>query len=164
MNPQTTILTKKNRLALIWIFILFIATLEITAQTTVNASGATAETSNGSISYSVGQTNYITSEGSTGLVAQGVQQTYKIISLNADASYTAYPNPTTDSIDLVVNNETSNDLYYSIIDNLGKTLLTNVRITSRSTTISFKELPPAVYFVKVYNVIKLYQTLKIIKY
>ena len=48
------------------------------AQTSVNATGGDASGSGGSVSYSVGQVVYTTNTGTSGSVAQGVQQPYEI--------------------------------------------------------------------------------------
>ena len=54
-----------------------------TAQESVSASGGEASGSGGSVSYSVGQLFYRIHTGTTGSVAEGVQQPYEISVITA---------------------------------------------------------------------------------
>ncbi len=60
----------------ITIFLLGLGLSELHAQEATLASGGNATGSGGSVSYSVGQVVYTTNIGTTGSVAQGVQQAY----------------------------------------------------------------------------------------
>jgi hypothetical protein len=89
----------------------------VSAQTSVNATGGDASGSGGSASYSVGQVAYQTHTGTSGSVAEGVQQPYEISVVTSieeandiKLSITAYPNPTTDYLELKVESEKLNDL------------------------------------------------------
>jgi opacity protein-like surface antigen len=84
----------------------------VSAQTRVNATGGNASGSGGSASYSVGQVAYQTKTGSSGSVAEGVQQPYEISvvsgiekAIGISLSVSAYPNPTTDFLQLKVESE-----------------------------------------------------------
>ncbi|MCF8297889.1 MAG: hypothetical protein K9J13_10125 [Saprospiraceae bacterium] len=86
----------------------------IQAQEVIPATGGNATGSGGSVSYTIGQIVYSTNSGTTGSVAEGVQQPYEIseataieeakdISLNC----TAFPNPTKDFLTLKIDASTT---------------------------------------------------------
>src|SRR6056297_3211190 len=94
-----------------------------TAQTSVNATGGNASGSGGSASYSVGQVVYTTNTGTNGSLAEGVQQPYEISVVTAieeakgiNLTVSAYPNPTTDYLQLKVESEKLKDLSYQLYD------------------------------------------------
>jgi hypothetical protein len=126
-----------------------------TAQTSVNASGKDASGSGGSASYSVGQVVYTTNTGTSGSVAQGVQQPYEISIVTEieeakgiNLSVSAYPNPTTNFLQLKVESEKLKDLSYQLYDMTGK-LLQNKKLTGTETQIDMNSYVPATYFVRV---------------
>jgi hypothetical protein len=128
----------------------------VSAQESVNATGGNALGSGGSASYSVGQVAYQTHTGTSGSVAEGVQQPYEISVVTSieeandiKLSITAYPNPTTDYLELKVESEKLNDLSYQLFDMNGK-LLQSEMIIGSQTSIVMSNLVPATYFVKVY--------------
>jgi hypothetical protein len=140
-----------------------------TAQTSVNAAGGNASGSGGSASYSVGQVVYAASTGTSGSVAQGVQQPYEISVVNGieeakgiSLSVSAYPNPTTDFLQLKVESEKLKDLSFQLFDISGK-LLQSEKITGNQTSIAMGSLVPATYFVKVIQGNKEIRTFKIVK-
>ena len=127
----------------------------VSAQESVNTTGGEAMGSGGTASYSVGQVFYDANAGTNGFVIQGVQQPYEIsvvsgideakgITLTAKA----YPNPTTDYLTLEVSDISLSSLSYYLYDMSGK-LLQRVNISSNQTSIAMRNLPAAVYFVKV---------------
>ena len=138
------------------------------AQQSTNASGGDASGSGGSASYSVGQVVYTTHTGSTGEVAQGVQQPYEIsvvtgleekqISLNLQA----YPNPTSDYLTLNVGNLELSNLNFQLFD-LGGKIIESKKITNTTETFRMENLPNANYLLKVFNNDKEVKTFKIIK-
>ena len=140
-----------------------------TAQESVNATGGNASGSGGSASYSVGQVVYTTNTGTSGSVAQGVQQPYEISVVTGleeakgiNLSVSAYPNPTTDFLELKVESEKLKDLSFQLYDMNGK-LLQSEKITGNQTSIVMSNLVPATYFVKVTEGNKEVKTFKIIK-
>ncbi|HRU72493.1 MAG TPA: T9SS type A sorting domain-containing protein [Paludibacteraceae bacterium] len=139
------------------------------AQTSVNATGGNASGSGGSASYSVGQIVYTTNTGTSGLVAQGVQQPYEISGVTGieatkdiNPSITIYPNPTTDYLTLRIDKFEISNLSYQLYDMDGK-LCQNEKITGNQTSIAMSNLVPATYFVKVVQGNKEIKTFKIIK-
>jgi len=100
---------KYKKLKLSVILLLGLGLTGLQAQTSINATDGNASGSGGSVSYSVGQVVYTTNTGTTGSVAQGVQQPFEILVVTGleeakgiNLSVSAYPNPTTDYLTLEV--------------------------------------------------------------
>ena len=126
------------------------------AQQATIATGGDASGSGGTIAYSVGQIVYATNTGTTGSLAQGVQQAYEIsIVLGIDnhsinLELTAYPNPTTNFLTLNVGNAELSTLNFQLYDINGR-LIESRKIISSSETIAMEKLPTANYILKVTN-------------
>lgn len=142
--------------------------LSAQAQQATTSTGGNASGSGGTVAYSVGQIVYTTNTGTTGSVAQGVQQPYEISILlgidnhSINLELTAYPNPTTDYLTLNVGNFELLTLNFQLFDISGK-LVESRKIISSSETIAMENLPTATYFLKVSNNNKEVKTFKIIK-
>jgi hypothetical protein len=139
------------------------------AQTSVNATGSNASGGGGSVSYSVGQVFYTTNTGTNGSVAQGVQQAFEISVVTGideakgiNLSVTAYPNPTTNYLQLKVESEKLKDISFQLYDMNGKLLQTN-KLTGIETQIDMSNYVPATYFVRVIAESKSIKEFKIIK-
>ena len=138
------------------------------AQQAITATGGDASGSGGTVAYSVGQVVYTTYTGSTGSVAQGVQQPYEIsIVLGLEnneisLSMQAFPNPTVDYLTLSLSKLELSNLNFELLDISGK-LIENRKITSTTETIRMENLPCASYFLKVSNNNKELKTFKIVK-
>ena len=138
------------------------------AQQANTAAGGDATGSGGTVAYSVGQVVYTTHTGSTGTVAQGVQQPYEISTiLSVDDSFiqlelSAYPNPTTHNLTLEVGNTENSTLYFQLCD-LGGKIIERRKITNRTETINMENLATATYFLKVSNANNEVKIFKIIK-
>jgi hypothetical protein len=160
---------RHKKLKLSAVLLLGLGLTGLQAQTSVNATGGNASGSGGSASYSVGQVVYTTHTGTSGSVEQGVQQPFEISVVTGieeakgiNLSVTAYPNPTTDYLQLKVESEKLKDLSFQLYDMNGK-LLQSEKITGNQTSIAMSSLVPATYFVKVIQGNKEVKTFKIIK-
>ena len=116
------------------------------AQESVLATGNDASGSGGSVSYSVGQVGYETS-GTDYTVAAGVQQPYEISQLSgieeqALFNVKVYPNPTTDQVEVWMDN-TALKATYQLYNNAGQLMETGDVINHVS--LSMKDKPNAVY-------------------
>ena len=158
---------KKLKLSAVLLLLLGLTGLQ--AQESVNATGGDASGDGGSVSYSIGQVAYQTHTGTSGSVAQGVQQPYEISVVTGieqfngvNLSVSAYPNPTTDYLTLEVKDFELSNLHFQLYDINGK-LLQNEKITGNQTSIVMSNLLPATYFVKVIQGNKEVKTFKIIK-
>ena len=138
-------------------------------QDTVTTSGGEATGAGGQVSYTVGQVAYTTNFGTTGSVAQGVQQPYEIQTVlgaenfDINLQLAVYPNPTTNWLTLVVKNYSYDNLNYQLFDLNGR-LIVNNKITTETATIEMAQYPSAVYLLKVLDKNKEIKTFKIIKY
>jgi hypothetical protein len=160
---------RQKRLKLSAILLLGLGLTGLQAQEAISASGGNASGSGGTASYSVGQIVYTTNTGTNGSVAQGVQQPFEISVVTGleeakgiNLSVSAYPNPTTDFLNLKVENYDNTNLSYQLFDISGK-LLETKNITGNQTSIVMSNLVPATYFVKVILGNKEVKTFKIIK-
>ena len=160
---------RHKRLKLSTVLLLGLGLTGVQAQTSVNATGGDASGGGGSVSYSVGQVVYTTHTGTSGSVAEGVQQPYEISVVTGleeaqsiNLSVTAYPNPTTDYLTLRIDEFEISNLSFQLYDMNGK-LLQNEKITGNQTSIVMSNLLPATYFVKVIRGNKEVKTFKIIK-
>ncbi len=161
---------RHKKLKLCAIFLLGLGLTGLQAQEAIPVTGGNASGSGGSTSYSVGQVVYNTYTGTNGSVAHGVQQPYEISiiigmeeaeGINLDVS--AYPNPTTHSLNLKIENYDYSNLSYQLFDMQGK-LIESKNIEGDQTKIVMSNLVPAAYFLKVFEDNKEVKTFKIIKY
>jgi hypothetical protein len=148
------------------IFLLSLGLTGLHAQETIPTSGGNALGSGGTVSYTVGQLVYTTNTGTTGSLAQGVQQPYEISVVNGidealgiTLNYSAFPNPATDFLILKIDASTPFDnaqgkklsipaMEYRIYDTNGK-LLEIKKIESNETSIDISNLLPSTYFLKI---------------
>jgi len=148
----------------------FLLSFSLTAQTShqvLSATGGDATGTGGSVAYSVGQIVYSTSTGSTGSIAQGVEQAYEISSVGIketalNISLSIFPNPTSDFLTLKVLDYNNEALSYNLIDDQGKLVL-NEQISTQDTQIAMSALARGAYFINVLQANKKIQTFKIIK-
>lgn len=125
------------------------------SQESIVSTGNDAVGASGSVSYSVGQTAYSYQEGASGSVNQGVQQPFEIsvvLSTNdnfgINLTMVVYPNPTTDYLNLNIDNYKGEELTFQLYDLLGRVISQN-QITSNSTRINMSGLPTATYLLMV---------------
>lgn len=142
----------------------------IKGQQSIMSSGGNATGQGGSASYSVGQLLTVTSTGTNGSVAPGMQQPYEILVVTgiddpaaSSIDLIVYPNPTTDFLTLETDTTGFSSINYHLYNFDGK-LLENKTNIGRQTKISMKERPAGVYFMKVGVLNKEMKTFKIIKY
>ena len=139
------------------------------AQQATTATGGNASGSGGSVAYSVGQIVYTTNTGTTGSVAQGVQQAFEISvvtgiknELQTSISLVVFPNPTTNFLNLQIADLKTEKLKYQLTDALGKLIIEN-KITESSTQINMNAQGEAMYFLNVLENNQTVKTFKIIK-
>jgi len=139
------------------------------AQESVNGTGGNASGSGGSASFSVGQVVYLVHTGTTGSVAEGVQQPYEIsvataieVAKGITLSVSAYPNPTSDYLQLQVESKKLKDFSFKLFDVYGKLLQEHKNIGT-VTQIEMSQYKSGVYFLKVLTNNQWIKTFKIIK-
>lgn len=161
---------RHKRLKLNTVLLLGIGLTGLQAQTSVNATGGNASGGGGSASYSVGQVVYTTNTGTSGSVAEGVQQPYEISVVTGLEEATgisltilAYPNPTTDYLTLKVDAELSRSMNFQLYDMNGK-LLQSEKLNGTETQINMSNYIPSTYSVRVISESKSVKEFKIIKH
>jgi len=138
------------------------------AQDAVPTTGGEASGSGGTVHYSIGQVVYTTNNGTSGSVAQGVQQPFEISTIsgidvrNINLELSVFPNPTVDYLSLKVENSELSTFNFQLYDIQGK-LVMSKQLSSKSTTIDMKNLPTSTYLLKVTDDQKWIKTFKIIK-
>ena len=151
-----------------FILLILILSLSIHAQQNTVAAGGEAYGTDGTISYSIGQSVYLSENNASGAINEGVQQPYQVMELLSDSEVVAYfninvyPNPTSHQITLDVGNYKDTNLSYKLFDLNGKLLLTN-SIIGKRTTIPVSKLASANYFLKITTGNKNIATFKILK-
>ena len=139
------------------------------SQESADVSGGTATGTGGSSSYSVGQITYTSQTSSGGFITLGVQQPYEIVTLGKDdftainLVMSAYPNPTTDLLNLVINDSQWNNLSYRLVDVNGRIVSDLKKITTSETNLSMQELQKGIYFLSINSENKTIKTFKINK-
>ena len=154
---------------LLGLFVLFGAPLLGHAQQATVASGGDASGTGGSISYSIGQPSYTTIASSSASVAQGVQQPYEISVITgleehaSTISLSAYPNPATDAVELLLGEAPTAGMAYSLHDAGGR-LVASGRITTERLRIELPEAGPGVYLLAVQQDGSLLRSFRIVKH
>ncbi len=149
-------------------FILFFQASFAFAQQTILPSGGDANQGNGSISYSVGQINFQTHTGTEGSVSEGVQQPYEISvidiieSENIQMNVSVFPNPTTNILNLKIENKDLLELNLKLFDFNGKQI-EEKKISSSETQLNFSGLVSSIYYLRVYHGEHQLKAFKIIK-
>jgi hypothetical protein len=161
-------MAQKSRLILV-VVASFLVLPIILAQTTVPATGGNATGIGGSVSYTVGQLGYITITGTTGTLAQGVQQPFEISvvteideSMDLNLICSVYPNPTADYLTLKVVDYDILDLTYRLYG-VGGNLIEAKKVLGTETKISMGNQASGIYFIKITSGKKGIKTFKIIK-
>jgi hypothetical protein len=160
---------RKNQLKLSTAILLSLVLSGLQAQDALSASGGDASGGGGQASYTVGQVVYNTQTGTTGSVAQGVQQPFEISAVTGleeakgiNLSVKVYPNPASHYLLLTVDAYDLSNLSYQLYDMNGK-LLQNEKITGSETTIEMSHFVSSAYFVKVIEGNREMKSFKIIK-
>ena len=152
------------------LLLLTIFSFDLVAQATHNvlsASGGDASGTGGSVAYSLGQVVYTTNIGTSGSIAQGIEQAYEIYSVGINDSKLAislsiFPNPTSDFLILKIQDYLNENLRFQLVDENGK-LISNDQITALETQIEMRALARASYFLNILKNNEIMQSFKIIK-
>lgn len=157
----------KKKLILFLLFNLLLGTGSF-AQQGPNSSGGQGMGSGGSVTYTLGQTDYITVTGSGGTIHQGLQQPFEIQVISGieethiSLTVAIYPNPATDYLVLKVDDQEIEKLTYQLYDTQGK-LLMSEKLKNNETIINIEHLPQAPYFLNVFknkNEVKVFKIIK----
>lgn len=158
--------SKKTKYYVAMLFSLGI--FEMKAQNGTVSSGGDASATQGSVAFTIGQPFYTTSTGTNGSVAQGVQQPFEIQEVLGTELFSiklkmlAYPNPTTDVLNLSIEESELSGMSYQLIDFNGR-LIKSSTISNQSTAIPMTEYQKAIYILNVTQNNTIIKTFKIIK-
>ena len=124
------------------------------SQKSTVATGADAQGAGGSMSYSIGLTNYETIS-STGTITQGVQQPYELFAVgieewDSDVQISAYPNPLTTQLTVSFSNEVMEEMSFQLTDGAGR-LIEKGQLESQETFIDVQDLARSNYFLTIYK-------------
>ncbi|WP_099765232.1 T9SS type A sorting domain-containing protein [Chryseobacterium sp. 52] len=139
----------------------------LNAQSAVLATGTNASGSNGSVSYSVGQTTYLY-KGVNSQVLEGVQQPYEITTLSAHETVSKqegillYPNPFRDYLYIDFTSSPYKGSEYQLYDAQGKLIKKDV-ISQSKSELNLSSLPSAVYIIRINQNGENLKTFKVIK-
>jgi len=138
--------------------------LNLYSQVAVLTLGENVVSTNGSISYSVGEVFY-TNKGSGSSQSEGIQHAYTIHPVNNGSTLhvSMYPNPTSDLLFFKVENLNYSELSFKIF-NVSGTLLRSGPIQDPSSSVSLNNLPSGTYLIKInrgYTEEKSYKIFKI---
>ena len=140
----------------------------ITAQESILSAGGESIGSNGSASFSVGQVFYSFQSNGNYSLSEGVQQPFnEEINTSTEnkenkLQYSFYPNPTTNTVTVEINDFIDQDLSYKIINMNGETLK-NKLIDNNKTIIEFQNIPKGNYIINIIGKEKTIQSIQIIK-
>jgi len=141
---------------------------ELKAQQGTSASAGEAAGIGGTISYTIGQVDYITASGSGGTLSEGVHHPYEIAVVTGQnekgikLSCDVFPNPTSDLVVLTIDNPNSKNITWTLSDINGR-LITHQKMDGSVATISMSHFADALYLLKVYNNDQEVKSFKIIK-
>lgn len=144
----------KNKLLLV--LFLSLSSQLLFAQAQPVATGAEGQGAGGTISYSIGQVDYINLENNTLKINQGLQQPIEImvfpgdqpILIDLNPEFEIYPNPAREYTVLHVKKGESKNLSYMLYDMLGR-VLARQPLVDVKTTIRMDQLPSAIYILTV---------------
>ena len=117
------------------LFLLF-STNYLFAQQSVNSSGGNGFGGGGSLSFSLGQIDYVYANGSNGSVSQGVQQPFEIFMLGTNEipeitlELSIYPNPTVDIL-YIKNKNVALEFIYQLFDVTGKLIASSTKMVQQ---------------------------------
>ena len=143
---------------------LLMAAMTANAQSGMVSSGGEA-TGDGSVSFSVGQVAFMSASGEGGSISQGAQQAYVIKEETgieiSEIQLTAYPNPTTDVLNLRVDGDYQN-VSYTLYNNVSASLAKG-NVNGNEAQIQMASFVAGVYFLEVKADEKAVKRFKIVK-
>ena len=137
---------------------------EVQAQKTFSVAGSDISSIYGSISYTIGQLDYISS-GTSISVSQGIQQTFgKLVeTINSNIIITVWPNPVLEILNIQITDDTGTSFDYQFYSMNGKLLESRMTMANFSS-INLAKYSPATYILLVNHLNQKAITFKIIKY
>ena len=138
------------------------------AQNNTITTGADASNTNGSISYSIGQIDYISLSNGSTFINQGLQQPFEIVTLSGNEilditiSAQVYPNPTANNLIISLQNYNYENLTYKLFDIRGREIIDGT-ISNSETIVNMQPYASAAYILKLSKKNKEIKSFKILK-
>jgi hypothetical protein len=138
------------------------------SQNNTITTGADASNTNGSISYSIGQIDYVSSDNGSTFINQGLQQPFEIVTLsgneilNISISAEVYPNPTANNLIISLQNYNYENLTYKLFDVRGREIINGI-ISNSETIVNMQPYASATYVLKISKKNKEIKSFKILK-
>ena len=148
--------------------LMFFLFCNVYAQKNTITTGADVANTNGSISYSIGQIDYISSGNASTFINQGLQQPFEIVTLsgneilNITISAQVYPNPTVNNLIISLQNYNYENLTYKLFDIRGREII-NGTISNSETIVNMQPYASDTYILKLSNKNKEIKSFKILK-
>lgn len=142
--------------------------LVLFSQSNTVVTGKTANGATGSATYSIGQIDYLSNNGSNAIISQGLQQPFEILTLSTNdipqIQLTAliYPNPTVQNVTLSIKEYDLTNLNYQLFDMQGR-IIKSGKIIENETQIEMSDFSSAHYFLKISQANQDLKIFKIIK-
>lgn len=147
----------------------FYCMISVSGQTAIPSAGGTATGSGGTSSYTAGQVFYITIPGTSGSVAQGVQQPWEISVVTAiektegiTLTMKVYPNPAGGVLTLSIDPFEDKDLRFMLYDMNGLLLLEK-KIEGGLTEIPLLDYSATMYLLRIVNNKQEIKVFKVVK-
>lgn len=136
----------------------------VQAQQALVVTGSDISSASGSVSYSIGQIDYISS-GTLVSVSQGIQQSYGklVVEINSTISITVWPNPVFNILNVKISDDIGTGLDIQLYNINGK-LLESRKSNSNFLNIAMENFAPATYILLVTHLKQKTVSFKIIKY
>lgn len=151
----------------VFMIVCFIAAKGYSQQNIV-ASGGEDSGTGGTVSYSIGQIDYITESGTSGQTTQGVQQPFEILHYTGieengiTVMATAFPNPTSADLKITITKNVIENYTFSLCNMQGQSIINNP-INGLETIVPMADLASGSYILRVLSNNKEVSIYKIIK-
>ena len=141
--------------------------LNTLAQQITLTSGGDVISSNGSLSFSVGQVSYNAYSSPSGTISEGVQQAFEMSSLSTKQpeevfSLSIYPNPTSEFLTIKFKREFAKGYHLQVFDLQGQ-LVINQDIHDQKTIIDLRDVASSTYILNLLKDNSKIQSFKILK-
>jgi len=150
-------------------FLLASGLCSVAAQEATLTAGGDVTGADGSVSWSVGQIDYINVQGGDGAVTQGVQQPFELFPLSVEGDITKpmavviFPNPTSSNAVIRFKEAPPEGCEFVLRDMRGA-LIQNGKIFGQEVELNVRELPAAVYKLQIIGTAGAIQTFKLVKH
>lgn len=140
-------------------------------QVNTTACGGGFSGTGGSLTYSAGQVDYITNNGLSGIITQGLQQPFEIFKIdinnvntyNTEINAVLFPNPSNGVVNLRVSDYVLDNLSYHLFDLQGK-LITEAKLISGITSINLENISDGNYYLNIQKEGQILKNFKLIKH